>query len=82
MFFFGKNLKLKHKVTLCLVLLGILANGFLWFNLPQVPFVEYIPEQYLFFYDWPVLINYNFPQIVLAFGIFVKMLMIIIFRKF
>ena len=40
MIFFGKNLKFKHKVTLCLVMYGILANAYLWFELPQIPFVE------------------------------------------
>ena len=72
--FFGKNLKAKHKVTLCLVLLGILANGYLWSRLPQIPFVEYDLEQNLFYVSWT--------HIVVAFGTFIKILIINIFRKF
>ena len=63
MFFFGKNLKPKHKVILCLVMLGILANGYLWSLLPQIPFVEFVPELSVY--------NYNLTKIVLAFGTFV-----------
>ena len=74
MFFFGKNLKPKHIVTLCLVAYGILANGYLWSLLPQIPFVEFIPETGLY--------NYNVTKIVVVYGTFVKMLVLIIFRKF
>ena len=72
--FFGKNLKSRHKLTLCLVLFGILANGLLWSKLPQVPFVEYVPELGTY--------NFNLTQIVLALGTFIKMLVLCIFRKF
>lgn len=72
--FFGKNLKSKHKVTLCLVLLGILADCILWSILEQkMPWVEFVPEQGL---------NFNSTYLVLAFGILVKCLVIDIFRKF
>ena len=73
MFFFGKNLKFKHKATLCLVLLGILANGYLWSE-SEVPFVEFLPE--LNTYD------YNLTKIIVAFGTFIKIIVLCIFRKF
>ena len=74
MVFFGKNLKSKHKVTLCLVALGILANVWLCNQSPvTLPFVEYMGNGTY---------RFNSSKIVLSFGIFVKMLVICIFRKF
>ena len=74
MFFFGKNLKFKHKVTLCLTALGILVDCILWSILEQkMPLVEFLPEQGL---------NFNLTYLILAFGILVKCLVIDIFRKF
>ena len=76
MSFFGKNFKMRHKLALCLVLLGILANGYLWYHLPQKPFVEItIKQNYK-------LIDYNLTHIVLAYTTFIKMIVLIIFRKF
>ena len=73
MFFFGKNLKAKHKVTLCLAALGILANGYACTKLPgPFPFVEFLKDG----------INLHPTELILSFGIFVKMLMIAFFRKF
>ena len=73
MFFFGKNLKLKHKATLCLAALGILANCWVCTKLPGTfPFVEFGNGRK----------TYYCTEMVLAFGIFVKMLIIAIFRKF
>ena len=72
--FFGKNLKMRHKLTLCLVLLGILANVYLWSQLPQMPFVEIDFEQNVFSVSWT--------HVVLAFGTFIKILILNIFRKF
>ena len=74
MFFFGKNLKSKHKVTLCLVLVAILTDWILWSILEQkIPLVEFVPEKGL---------NFNLTYLVLAFGILVKCLVIDMFRKF
>ena len=74
MFFFGKNLKPKHKATLCLVVLGILANFWLCTKrLGTFAFVEFLADGS---------IKLNLAAIILSFGIFVKMLVIIIFRKF
>ena len=74
MFFFTQNLKFKHKVTLCLVLVGFLANVYLFFTLPQIPIIEILPEEHT--------INVSLVHIVLAFGAFVKMLVLAFFRKF
>ena len=80
MFFFGKNLKAKHKATLCLVMLGILANYWVctclvFGKIPfgTYPFVEFIENE-----DFKMYLT----KIVLSFGIFIKMLVICIFRKF
>ena len=74
MFFFGKNLKFKHKATLCLVVLGILTNYWLCTRMAGTfPFVEFRPHGG---------VQFHLVQIVLSFGIFIKMLVIIIFRKF
>ena len=74
MVFFGKNLKSKHKVTLCLVALGILANYWLCTKMDGTfPFVEFLGNGGLRFHT---------SQIVLSFGIFVKMLVLAFFRKF
>ena len=72
MFFFGKNLKLRHKLTLCLVISGILVNGTLWSRLPQVPMIELTPDG----------VNFSITHIVLAYGAFVKLMVLLIFRKF
>ena len=40
MFFFGENLKAKHKVTLCLVMYGVLLNVLLWSDIPQMTLEE------------------------------------------
>ena len=69
MFFFGKNLKFKHKVTLCLVMYGILANWYLWMKLTQIPF------------DWSSS-NGKELQFWVAFLAFVKCIVLCIFRKF
>ena len=74
MFVFTQNLQFKHKVTLCLVLFGFLANVYLLATLPQIPIVEIIPEENT--------INISVVHIVLAFGAFVKMLVLAFFRKF
>ena len=77
MFFFGKSLESMQKrnqVIVCLLLVGILANGYLWCTLPQVPFVEIRPEQKI--------IHFNLDHIIVAYGIFVKILVIVFFRKF
>ena len=74
MFFFGKNLKTKHKVTLCLAALGILINCWASTMLPGTfPYIEFLEGRH---------IRWHWTQISLAFGIFVKMLMIAFFRKF
>ena len=75
MFFFGKNLKAKHKVALCLAALGILANCWVCTKLPGTfpYYVEFLENGYKRFY-WT--------EIILAYGTFIKMLMICIFRKF
>ena len=72
MFLFDKNLQTKHKVILCLVLLGITANYLECTNIPG-KFVEFLPNGG---------IEYNITKIVLGFGIFVKMLVVAFFRKF
>ena len=74
MFFFGKNLQSKHKVTLCLVLVGILANVYLWSTLPQMQFIEIIPEHYNS--------EYIVTHIVVAFVTFINCIVLCIFRKF
>ena len=74
MFFFGKNLKPKHKVTLCLAALGILTNYWLCTMMPGTfPYVEFLENGS---------VKYHLTQIILSFGIFIKMLVICIFRKF
>ena len=74
MFFFGKNLKAKHKATLCLALLGILANYWACTWLPGTfPFIEFIGD-----YE----VKFHATQLILSLGIFIKMLIICIFRKF
>ena len=74
MFFFGKNLKFKHKVTLCLAALGILANVYVCRTKSAAfPFVEFLENGNC---------RIHVTQCVLSFGIFVKMLMIAFFRKF
>ena len=75
MFFFGKNLKFKHKATLCLVMLGILINYRVFARMgPEYPMVlvESLDGK----------IHFNITKIALSFGILVKMLVIGIFRKF
>ena len=74
MVFFGKNLKTKHKVALCLAMLGILMNCWECTRMPlgTFPYVEFNDGN----------IRFYTTKIVLSFGIFVKMLMICIFRKF
>ena len=72
--FFGKNLKFRHKVTLCLVALCILGNYVICTSLPGTfPYVEYIGNGHY---------RLEASQIILSFGIFVKMLVIAFFRKF
>lgn len=74
MFFFGKNLKPKHKATLCLVALAIIANYFEYTRTPGIfPFAHFMPNGG---------IEFNSTKIILSFGIFVKMLVLCIFRKF
>ena len=67
MFFFGKNLKRGHKVTLCLLLLGVLANVYLFANAIQIPFVEIQEEE-------------SVAPIVEAFGTFVKWIVLFVFE--
>ena len=85
MFFFGKNLKAKHKVALCLVMLEILLNCWLCTHLGTYcgvfrthmgayPWVEFL--------DGHTKFNFNITKIVLSCGILLKMLVICIFRKF
>ena len=74
--FFGKNLKFKHKATLCLVALGILTNGWLCTKAFGTTFVEFIEG------DMIVHMTESMPLIILVFGIFLQMLVISIFRKF
>ena len=78
MFFFGKNLTAKHKATLCLVALGILANCWLCSKAfaTSFPFVEFVDSDIIFH------MAESMPLIILAYGIFIKMLVIRIFRKF
>ena len=74
MFFFGENLKMEHKVALCLVLLAILANGCLWYTMPQITS----------FVEWNVArrkLNFHLTHIVVAFGTFVNFIVLCIFRK-
>lgn len=71
---FDKNLKMRHKVALCLLLLGILANVYLLANAPQIPFVEIQPEEHV--------INFSVVHIVVVFGTFVKCIALFVFRKF
>ena len=75
MFFFGKNLKFKHKATICLAALGILAN--IWVctkkRFGTFPF-------YIEFYNGEII--FHTTKIVLSFGILIKMLVIAFFRKF
>ena len=74
MAFFGKNFK--HKATLCLVaLVGILVDCWLFFNMPveTFPYLEYLENG---------MIRFEFPKFILSFEIFIKMLMIYIFRKY
>ena len=73
MFFFGKNLRTKHKVILCLVVVSILTN-YLTFTHLSKPFVEYLPNG-----EWK---NINMTKVTLSFGILVKMLVVAFFRKF
>ena len=74
MSFFGTNLKPKHKATLCLVMLGILVNYRVYAQMgAQYPMVEFLSTGH---------VNFNMTKIALAFGIFVKMVVIGIFRKF
>ena len=73
MFFFGKNLRMRHKVTLCLVALSILANYLACTTMGTFPLVEYLADGK---------INFNITKITLSFGIFTKMLVIAFFRKF
>ena len=74
-FFFdiGRGLEMKHKLTLGLVVLGILANGFVFVMSPQIPFVEILPDEHT--------VNFSVIHIVLAFSIFVKSIVLWIFRK-
>ena len=74
MFFFGKNLKSKHKVTLCLAVLGILLNYWVFAQMgPGYPIIEFLKNGEM---------NFNITKMALSFGILVKMLVIAIFRKF
>ena len=74
MFFFGKNLKREHKLGLCLLVLGILANVFLMLTAtPEISFVEIQPEDHT--------VNFNVTQIILVFVTFIKLLVLVIFRK-
>ena len=74
MFFFGENLKFKHKVTLCLVMLGILFNCWVCTKMPlgTFPFIEFRETG----------VKLYMSQLALSFGVFVKMLVIAFFRKF
>ena len=74
MFFFGENLRFKHRVTLCLAALGILLNFWVCTKLPGTfPYIEFLGDGY---------IRFSWTQVALSYGIFIKMLMIFIFRKF
>ena len=75
MYFFGKNLKPKHKVTLCLAMLAILGNVFVCSKkLATFPFyIERLTTGEIAIHT---------TQIIMAFDIFVKILMIAFFRKF
>ena len=73
MFFFGKNLQTKHKVALCLAALGILANFWVCTTMGTFPMIEYLANGS---------IKFNITKITLSFGIFVKILIIVFFRKF
>ena len=74
MFFFGKNLRTKHKIILCLAALGILVNYWECSRMPGTfPYVEFLSDGG---------INFHTTQIILSFGIFVKMLVVAFFRKF
>ena len=73
MFFFGTNLNSKHKVTLCLAILGILGN------------LGCIREPYTFYVTFLLPNGYfdvNAAQFMLLFGIFVNTLVLAVFRKF
>ena len=65
---------MEHKLTLCLLLLGVLANVFLLCNAPQIPFVEIQPEEGI--------VNFSVVHIVVLFGTFVKCIALCVFRKF
>ena len=65
---------MRHKATLCLLLLGVLANVYLLANAPQIPFVEILPEENV--------INFSVVHIIVVFGTFVKCIALCIFRKF
>ena len=72
--FFGKNLQTKHKVTLCLVMLGILANAYMCNKQSGTfPFIGFDEN------GW---IRLHVTQLIWTFGIFVKMLVLAFFRKF
>ena len=79
MFFFDRNLKAKHKVTLCLAVLAILANYWVCAKLVYTifgtyPFVELLKNEE----DVKMLLT----GIVLSSAIFSQMLLVCIFRKF
>ena len=75
MFFFGENLQPQHRLTLWLVLGALLANGYLFSHLcEKISFLDVQPELEL--------VTFNMVHITLVFGIFVKMLVLCIFRKF
>ena len=73
MFFFDKNLKMGHKLTLYLVLLGILANVFVLFD-HKYRLLEWLTEDYI--------VSLNVTHTVVAFGTLVKCIVLCIFRKF
>ena len=74
MFFFGEKLKTRHKVTLCLAALGILLNFWICTKLPGTfPFIEFLEDGRT---------RYHWTNLVLSYGILVKILMIVFFRKF
>ena len=73
MFFFDKNLKRGHKVTLCLLLVGVLANVLVLWNAPQIPFLEILPEEGI--------VNFSVVHIVMTFGTLVKCIALFVFRK-
>ena len=75
MFFFGQNLKIRHKVILCLAALGILINCWVCTKMPvgTFPYIEFLPNGGF---------TIHFTHIALAYGALVKMLVIAFFRKF